>query len=298
MERNHIHENTLSSLRKTIEDLITSKTGLAAALEQQTMKVARLDEMNRISQVEAEKSQCEVNDVRQSLAEMRQLNARLREQVDEEIVGRASRHCQRAEALDKSFEHGSLTRRGPREDSFNIDKSTEAPNYDTQENQRHEAHVASTLGHSYALIESIRRQTQGPTSRHQAHNSFDASKGGIHVGEGLVGDRGLDLPGCSRGGLRSSQAATAQTAVAAATENANDSQITTYQPGRHGHDGLSNFVSGRSFPQLPSRDNNHKGSEKQNVIVIKPSPYPGILTNGATRAGQSVGARSRASREE
>lgn len=153
MERNHIHENTLSSLRKTIEDLITSKTGLAAALEQQTMKVARLDEMNRISQVEAEKSQCEVNDVRQSLAEMRELNARLREKVDEEIIGRASRHCQRAEALDKSFEHGSLTRRGPQEDSLNIKKSTEAPNYDTQENERHEAHVASTLGHSYALIE-------------------------------------------------------------------------------------------------------------------------------------------------
>ena len=153
VERNQIQENTLNSLRKTIEDLITSKTGLAAALEQQTMKVARLEETNKISQVEVEKSKCEVSDLRQSLAEMRELNARLREKVDEEIVGRASRHCQRAEALEKSFEHGSLTRRGPREDSLNIKKSIEAPNYDTQVNQRTEPDVAAALGQSYALID-------------------------------------------------------------------------------------------------------------------------------------------------
>ena len=81
---------------------------MTAALEQQTLKSAKLEEKDRRTQTEIEQRQREVCDLRQNLGEMKELNARLRQKVDEEIVDRASRHCQRAEALD----HANCARTG------------------------------------------------------------------------------------------------------------------------------------------------------------------------------------------
>lgn len=185
-----------------------------------------------------------------------------------------SRHCQRGEGLENiKYLHNGAS----------FDRPAEARYPQRHGDRGNDSHIANDLGSSCELV----RSKKAPAGGHPGLGAVGTKAGGMHVGEGLVSDHGIDAPRCSRGEPLTSAGTSAGIPLRGSVDHSNNSEITTNQPGRQSNGGFSYVISGRSVPQKAQYGNAERNDDRQSAFMTT-GQYAGILVNGAGRQVQSV----------